>query len=214
MVVLSLVMNMMIHKSVKIVGGARVGVAPTSLRPNESNSTETKVPTTTIIITSNLVPTHPSLSIINTTLDSLKYLQGLPEDTPIMVTVDGRDDGNSSESQRLSEYIQNLKISYPHIQVLASPKRVGLNKNVRPAIDKVQSEFVYVLQHDIAFSQEIDHTGLVEIFQDHAATVRLVRFNLRANLKFRRDRGVCNETELRLYAHGINLTKTHQWSDK
>jgi hypothetical protein len=205
---LSSVSNILLHHSTMIVRDANA-VAPINLRPTESNASETKVATTTIIISSNLVPSHPSLSIIDATMDSLKYLQGLPEETPIIVTVDG-----SFELQRWSEYIRNLNHSYPNVQVLVSPKAVGLNQNIRRAMEKVQSEFVYVLQHDIAFAREINHTGLVETFQDHTETVRLVRFNLRGNLERRKDRGFCKEKEIHFYAHGINLTKTHKWSDK
>jgi hypothetical protein len=65
-----------------------------------------------------------------------------------MVTVDGKE-GNSSELQRLSEYIQKLNNRYPNVQVLVSPKPVSLYQHVRRAMDMVQSEFVYVSSNTI-----------------------------------------------------------------
>ena len=45
---------------------------------------------TSIIITSNLIPTHPSIAMINETINSLhRHLIGLSLDTPLFLTIDG-----------------------------------------------------------------------------------------------------------------------------
>jgi hypothetical protein len=174
---------------------------------------------TTIIITSSLIPSHPSLDMIDETIKSLSYLQGLSERARIIITVDGvykQDRGPDSPKNRiLAQYIEALRNKYDkyHITILCEKTKVMLVGNVRKAMESVNTEFVYLIQHDMPFIAPVDHTALIRTFQGYPESVRLVRFSPRRTLKRNKDRlGICGEVEFQ--ANGIELSKTHTWSDK
>jgi hypothetical protein len=193
---------------------------------------------TTIIITSSLIPTHPSLDIIDRTLESLKYLTGLSEDTQIIVAVDGMYEHDRrrypSKARRLSLYVDALKQKYTgesasylrnnntsngpkqlrNIRVLSQSKRLNLNGNVKRALNRVHTEFMYVIQHDIPFIHEVNHTALLRTLRDFPETIRLVRFSTKKVLVRAEDQqGLCGE-QGQFSTEGITLSKTHIWSDR
>ncbi len=179
---------------------------------------------TTIIITSSFIPSHPSLLIINQTIESLRYIQGLPSNTPIFITVDGVDKKRHAKDARreiqkkkiLDQYIEALQGSYSELNftILTQPTRVNLVGNVQKAIKRVKTEFIYLIQHDMPFISEINHLALMQTFQDFPDEVRLVRFSPRQTLTRSRDKlGLCGD-DLDVVANGIALAKTHTWSDK
>lgn len=152
----------------------------------------TPFPNTSVIITSSLIPTHPSIHFVNQTVDSLrKYLRGLHfETTPIYITVDGiPEKKNTTDNyRRLQAYIQNLKAEYsdhPNIRVLPSQVHRHIAGSVKVAIDMVTTKYVYVLQHDFAFIKWIDHVNLVKSMEEYPHIIRCVRFNYK---RFNRDR--------------------------
>lgn len=177
---------------------------------------------TTIIITSSLVPSHPSVELIHRTIQSLEYLHGLPvQSTPIIITVDGAYYRSPQGSQApkniiLSQYIENLHDAYrdwPNLQIVPQPIRVNLVGNVQKVMPMVQSEYVYMIQHDMPFISSINHEALIRTMQQNHE-VRLVRFSPRTTLSRERDKlGLCGD-EIDVEANGIALAKTHTWSDK
>jgi hypothetical protein len=176
---------------------------------------------TTVIITSNFIPISPSLAMINKTIDSLKHLQGLCPTSPLIITVDGmskklrRKHNNTDE--RLAQYVQALKETYnqDHQTILASSRSIDLTNNVQNAMKQVQTEFVYVLQHDMPFVQDINHAAILKTMDEYPSVLRLVRFNLRSNdRRDVEDATTCyNETTPVDAINGINLIKTWIWSD-
>jgi len=128
----------------------------------------------------------------------------------------------------LAQYVYNLHQTYKdwtNLEIWAPKYRLNLVGNVQRAMKEVDTEFVYVLQHDMPFIAPIDHSALIRTFQEcptdgidnsnnKSKMVRLVRFSPRTTLIRRRDnRGFCGD-DLDLEANGIFLTKTHTWSDK
>lgn len=199
---------------------------------------KTRKEDTTIIITSSLIPTHPSLDIIDRTLQSLKFLTGLSEDTPIFIAVDGMYEQDRrrypSKARQLSLYVDALKQKYTgdaapylrnsnngngpqqlrNIRVLSQSKRLNLNGNVKRALNRVHTEFMYVIQHDIPFIHEVNHTALIRTFRDYPETIRLVGFSTKNVLERARDRqGLCGE-QVQFSTDDIQLSKTHIWSDR
>jgi hypothetical protein len=199
---------------------------------------ENRTEDTTIIITSSLIPTHPSLDIIDRTLESLKYLTGLSEHTPIIIAVDGMHDHDKrrypSKARRLSLYVDALKQKYTrdaapsfrssdnsngpkhlrNIRVLSQSKRLNLNGNVKRALNRVHTEFMYVIQHDIPFIHEVNHTALVRTFREYPETIRLVRFSTKKVLERDEERqGLCGE-QGKFSTGDVKLSKTHIWSDR
>lgn len=67
---------------------------------------------TTIVITSNLIPTHPSLFMINETITSTRErLLGLhPDNTPIIIAVDGlKPDASENDRLRYQSMVEFLR---------------------------------------------------------------------------------------------------------
>lgn len=198
-------------------------------------------PDTTVIITSNYIPSHPSTAIIDETIDSLQFLEGLfPENcshhaapVPVIITVDGpygRDRGpNSMRQQALTTYIKYLETRYKYnghdnaqecrnrfnMTILPQKLNVKLIKNIQHALNFVKTEFVYVIQHDLPFVLPVSHSGLVATFRQHPDVLRLVRFGLHKTLSRSKDVPAVGECDdLFLSSNGVDLSKTLTWSDK
>jgi hypothetical protein len=176
---------------------------------------------TTVIITSNFIPISPSLAMIDKTIKSLHHLRGLCPTSPLIITVDGinkklRSKHNNTD-ERLAQYVQALKETYnqDHHTILARNRSIYLTNQVQNAMRRVKTEFVYIIQHDMPFVQDINHAAILKSMDKYPDVLRLVRFNLRRNV--RRDiEGVTtcyNETTPVDAINGINLIKTWIWSD-
>ena len=122
----------------------------------------------TVIITSSLIPTHPSRTMLNSTHNSLKMLHGLQNSTPVFVTVDGLDpakNDNEENKKRPQECTQNTRLAFKNdhrVKVLTSYTFGHLTNSLKMAIDMVDTEYVYVVQHDFPFVKPINHTAIVE----------------------------------------------------
>jgi hypothetical protein len=119
-----------------------------------------------IVITSNLVPTHPKIDIINYTISSLSQLDGLPLDTPIYITVDGLrpeispltkeeegGQGYGEDWQRLSAYIQRVKSSlfvpFFNIHVLAMDQHQHISGSVNEALKNISKSTQYLSRQSL-----------------------------------------------------------------
>jgi hypothetical protein len=188
--------------------------------PKKSFDARASCNDTTVIITSNFIPISPSLAMINKTIQSLHHLQGLCPTSPLIITVDGmhprlRSKHNNTD-ERLAQYVQALKEAYnqDHHTILASNRTIDLTNCVQKAIKQVKTEFVYIIQHDMPFVQDINHAAIVKTMDEYPDVLRLVRFNLRSNEKRNIEDGTCyNETTPVDAINGINLIKTWIWSD-
>lgn len=221
-------------------------------RVNETSGFKAKAPklytvdstnhSVSIIITSSLIPTHPSLGIINTTITSLSLLHGLPKETPIYVTVDGLNPSRRITPPKMREdyaarrvsYIKRLQLtSFPpftNIVVLPMPAHQQIAGSVNQAILHImntslhaqlypQNHLLYVLQHDLPFVQPVSHTELVQALREYPEDLR--------NIRFRYDRGIANrEYDQRRFPpcldvengtdfkrNGLPFFATSTWSD-
>ena len=102
---------------------------------------------TTIIITSSLIPTHPSIAMINCTYHSLKMLHGLQNGSPVYVTVDGLDpskNDNEEKKKRLQEYVRNLRHTFKNndrVKFLTSYTFGHLTNSLKMTIDLVDTQY-------------------------------------------------------------------------
>ena len=178
---------------------------------------------TSIIIPSSLIPTHPNITMINQTLHSLKHLRGLSPKAPIFITIDFPKNSPTNQTlERLDQYIQNLKDLVQHqtnIHIIQSMAHRHLSGNLRLAIDRVHTKFVYLVQHDFPFLKDIDHNNLRKSLEEYPQYLRNVRFE-----KNNRIWGpVCHEWIKRLnisdttpadHVNGLNFTLFQKWSDQ
>jgi hypothetical protein len=180
---------------------------------------------TTVIITSNLIPSHPSLWMINETIASISsQLIGLEEDYKLIISVDGLHRkfrrNNKHSRTRLRQYKQALSMAYPNATILSRSQQIGLTLNFQICLESVTTEFVYLLQHDMPFSRKytISHTALIQVAREETQGYPFcVRFNKDSNRYRRINRAACffNST---LLTHsnttGLDFIKTAVWSDK
>lgn len=148
-----------------------------------------------------------------------KWLEGLElSKTRLIITVDGLDNKTRSRydhaDERLARYVQNIRTGFPWATVLPARSRMNLVANLQAALRWVETEFVYIIQHDMPFQRPVNHTCLILTIKRHPPPIiDLVRFHY-----IRRHADTfnnCNTTEIHFYddATGIELTKHHVWSD-
>jgi hypothetical protein len=186
------------------------------------NTTMEVLPTsrldTSIVITSSLIPSHPSIQMINHTIQSIHHrLIGLDPNSPLIFVVDGpRLKASEKDRQKLELYVENLRNHYPHATVLAALVKRGLTRNVIYALQYVQTKYLYLIQHDLMFIFDIDHNAIVKTMEDYPDLLRIVRFNQYRNVRRHGDqRHKCfGEQSILNNINGIHFTKTGHWSDK
>ena len=177
---------------------------------------------TSVIITSNLIPTHPNISMINQTIQSLKHLQGLSPEAPIFITVDFPKTPPTNESlARLNQYVQNLKDAFqhrPNMHIIQSTVHRHISGCLQLAIDRIHTKYVYQVQHDFPFIRDIDHTNLRKSLDEYPQYLRNVRFEQKWRVRGR----VCDVWKKRLnittsspadHVNGLNFTLYRKWSD-
>lgn len=173
----------------------------------------------TVIVTSNLIPSHPSLWMINETITSIpQHLIGLEPDFQLVLAVDGPKRGTKGpDRKRFRAYVAALENTCPHANFRVTWKSAGLTRNVLVgAIQNVSTEFVYLMQHDMPFCcHPIDHTSLIQAARATNGYPFNVRFNKIQNIPVGINRGKCwaSATPLSRY-EALEFTKTPSWSDK
>ena len=174
---------------------------------------------TTIVITTSLIPAHPSIQMINDTIQSLYHLVGLHPEAPIIVTADFVRNGTSPEhTARFDAFLRNLLQEYgPRISILVASEYRGQSWSMYNAIQFVKTEFMYVLQHDMPFCRDIDHTNSIKSMKEYPNNLRMIRFPLHIveEITGLWDRRPCFAKPTPVdYVNGLNFTKTPGWSDK
>ncbi len=184
---------------------------------------------TAIIISTHLIPSHPSLDILNETMKSLNYLNGLSPNTQIIITVDGLREDNAKNrrdyqllmsnkhKEKLESYLVALYKAYSrhtNVKIVVSGTHIHLARNIMKAIDLLdpRTEYVYILQQDLPFIRKINHTAIIKTIREYPDVVRLIRFNNRENRVLRNTR-CWNQTDAVQSVNGINLHKTSHYSD-
>ena len=208
----------------------------TSSSSSSSSFTEDQTHETAIIISTHLIPSHPSLNTLLETIDSLKHIEGLPPKSQLILTVDGLNDNTAKNRQtyfllrsnnnhhKLKLYIKALKHefiqkdNYFNVQIMASNHHRGLGHILHDAIDTLlhpNTKYAYILQQDLPFIRPINHTAILQTAYDHPNKLHIVRFNTRSNEIMDREKVPCwNQTEPFQSIHNIHLHKTPLWSDR
>ena len=130
-------------------------------------------PNTAVIISSSWIPTHPSTDMIDTVLKSVRNkLTGLDlETTPIFITVDALPSPDGSKIKMIDMYITNLYSSYlldPQIHLIVNQEHHHIGGSVWKVLQQIKYhysgsiKYLYYVQHDFEFIQQIDHQALVE----------------------------------------------------
>ena len=187
---------------------------------------------TAVVISTHLISSHPSLDQLLTVLNSTKkYFIGLPVQAPLFITVDGilqtgqhnsRSSVDGTDANNRDKYDLYLKALFKyfagqdHVKILVAEKNLGLTGNLRRVMDNLDKEtkYMYVLQHDLPFVKEINHTA-IQMTANSYPDIRIIRFQHKFNFRRRNSRvGTCETHEKDIVANGISLTKFARWSDQ
>lgn len=161
----------------------------------------------TIVITASFVPSHPSLRIIQETLESLRYTNCDPS-TPIVLAHDYNSNPDYlAYLEQLRAYIKGKL----NIQVVVAEVYGCLTGNVRNALRYVNTEFMMLMQHDLPYTRSLP--DLYKVMDDMKATPSLkhVRFNRLVNTHNMYDKfGLFGK---QVSSTNYTYTRTPGWSD-
>ena len=180
---------------------------------------------TSVVIVSSWIPVHPSLRFIHATIASLDHLKGLSPTAPLVIAVDGPPPSlNATQREQLRRYVANLRSEYgqtSRVRILDAKDWLHIAGNTRRALDVVATKYLYVVEHDFPFCEEVNHTALVRTFEEyHPEHLKTVRFGQRRNGVESQhpyvENGGCwdADTAVPRNVNGIRLTKTSLWSNK
>ena len=161
----------------------------------------------TIIITASFIPTHPSIRIIQQTIESLKLIN-MPSDTKIILAHD------YSKNPKYLEYLQNLTEyikPYSNIVIVQRNSHGHLTGNIRNSLKYVNSKYILLVQHDFPFIRNFNIENVINDMEENPM-IKHVRFNKRNNVKRRWD-AQNNLFGLHVKQSNYTYTRTPAWSD-
>mmetsp|Transcript_16992 Transcript_16992/g.32165 ORF Transcript_16992/g.32165 Transcript_16992/m.32165 type:complete len:376 (+) Transcript_16992:101-1228(+) len=176
-----------------------------------TTTTTTTTIDTSILIISGLTPQFPNdLSMIERTIRSLRYIQGIHPQSPIYISIDGLDPiadrmrGNADNvlqkksnpngdtlqnRKRLSQYITALHQRFQNysqqVHVIPPPNNfthLHIGGTIQQGLQHVQTKYVYLMQHDMPFRRPVNHTACTSGMQKYPNILKCIRFsNIREN---------------------------------
>lgn len=160
---------------------------------------------TSILILTGLTSQFPSIRIIERTLRSLRYLEGLSTNTPVIISIEGLDPiadqmrgkydnilvaaenplgDTPTNRRRLIEYIHVLTTRYQHkysnVKVVAAPgnfTHLHIGGTIYQGLQHIDTPYVYIIQHDLPFRRNVNHTALIGAMQRYPNVLQCIRFS-------------------------------------
>lgn len=182
-----------------------------------------------VLVTANLIPSHPSITQIKDVLESLPLLN-LDIATKIVITHDAihpkKKELLLKAETRYAEYFKNLQeyleqeCQYKNVVVTQMDEWGHLTRNVANGLKLIDTEYVLIIQQDLPFCATIPIYELVDTLQKHPE-IKHLKFNVHRNLPEGWDGGTTGyKTEEFLNAYkeyefnGYKVCKTLSWSDQ
>jgi hypothetical protein len=175
---------------------------PATVRGSATNSAASRL---TVVTTTHLIPSAPSVWILRRTVASLRARLNV-RDCEHRVYYDAPE----TSSPRHDAYLENLRALCLKLglTLLVRPQS-GLKANYLHAVDTVQTPYLLFLEHDWTFRRSVDLPTLLDVFDRHPY-VHYVKFNRKANdSRYMWDHFV--EPEDRVAE--LPLTRTSCWSN-
>jgi hypothetical protein len=160
-----------------------------------------------IIITSSHIPSHPKITFIKDTIESLSKIN-MAKDTKIILAHDFSDDIN------YMQYLQNLKdyiADKRNIQIVVRDTHGHLTGNIRNAFNFINTEYVLIIQHDFPFIGNFDLEKVVDDMKNNPE-LKYVRFNKRKTIKIGSD-ALNDLFGKQVESQNYTYTRTPSWSD-
>ena len=132
----------------------------------------------TVILTTSPIKSHPSTEIIDKTIKSFDYINGLNSCKKFIIC-DGYAiiENNRYKSGKITEecashykeYINSITNKFCNTTIIKRDKRYGFAENVKYALNNlVKTEFVIVIQHDQIFLRSIDLKSVIFTMLNHS----------------------------------------------
>ena len=161
-----------------------------------------------IIITASYIQSHPYITIIKQTIESLQLIN--KKDIEIIITHDYHSDKKYLKYLiKLNEYVETLP--YKKIRIIVSDKHVHLTGIIRNAIEILNTKYVLIVQHDLPFIENINIDTIMSDMNENPK-IKHVRFNKRKNIKIIFD-GINDLFGEEINCKNHTYTRTPGWSD-
>jgi hypothetical protein len=162
-----------------------------------------------IIITCSHIQSHPSIEVVQKTIESIKNMLTIPPNTTYILA---HDSGDSVAYNTYLHSLQNYIKSMPNTRIVKLEQKGYLTGNIKNALRHVDSKYILIVQHDFPFVKEVNIVNVIKDM-DTNPTLKHIRFNKRKNLKTGSD--ALNN----LFGHEVHdglyntYTRTPSWSD-
>lgn len=189
-----------------IVGLVLVGIAAAK----QSVEAGTRLDNLTFVVATSVVPSNPSIVMIQRVIESAIAMHGMPE--KIVVAMDGLQEGRTDADY--DEYERRIRSEIPYVTVTRRPTRGYLTGNLEHAMRSVKTQFVMVIQHDFRHVMPIDLRPLMQLIEDDRNDVQYIRLNKRHNWeRMLWDADPVISMKEKTFENGVTLTTTPAWSD-
>lgn len=161
-----------------------------------------------IVVTCSPIPSHPSIEVVQKTLESLRSMLTFPSNTKFILAHDYGD----SVSYKL--YLDSLGkyINNTHDTIIVQLDKKGyLTGNLKNAFQVVDSKYVLIVQHDFPFIKEVNLINVIHDM-DNNPSLKHIRFNKRINHKIASD-SLNDLFGLEVTGLHHTYTRTPSWSD-
>ena len=179
-----------------------------------------------VIVTSNSIPSHPSMYVISSCVAALAKHVRLPNGTRTLLMHDGVPPSASAKRvAHFAEYRRRVErwlapsatAAAPPLTLEAAflPNHRNLSGTVRAALERVRGPWVLLCQHDLHFARAFDALAVAAdmAWSEHTMNaMRHVRFNMWGNTPRGDDAGPLYGKVLR--APMYRYTRSNGWSDQ
>lgn len=161
----------------------------------------------TILITASFIPSHPSIKIIQKTIESLNYLS-LPSNIPVLLA---HDFNTNPKYELYFKNLENFLKDKPTFKIIRRDTRGCLTGNIRTAMEHVKTKFVLILQHDLPFIRKVPDVSKILEDMNNFPELKHIRFN-----RLKNKPNMCDQHWLfgkqHITQHNV-YTQTPGWSD-
>ena len=137
----------------------------------------------TVVILAHPVKSHPSLDLVMKTFNSLKFLE-LDNETKVIISHDrpkrGLDAKKVADYEGYLESLASYFQDHPNVLVTITEKHAFLSGNIAHALQFVDTKYLLLMQHDLAFRTQINLGGLLWAMEENDE-IKHIRFNKRPN---------------------------------
>jgi len=138
----------------------------------------------TVLVFTSPIPSHPSLEMLLTVIESFKFIPGLTQ-CPLLVTCDGpglvcgevRPKRGFVTKELFEQYkcfVARLRDLIGNDRVLELPEREGFGRAVRAAVARVTTPYVLICQHDNMFVRPVDLRSVVHVMEHNEDILKCV----------------------------------------